>query len=243
MYKKEISNYIELGKIAYTKGFVSPSVTYSLLNEVKMLDPKIASLKVKNINHLGFTNSLYSSENHQYCISLTSSEYIKGIASTPIKSIGPHSYLSYSISSKYLLFNLETVSKLKFATGLDDSKCVKLYSSAVNNARAVSLYNTIINKKNTILLNTSQYETKIINSDEYSNYINKNQIFFIDHNFNHLILEEKDLVLLKIGLKVWIDSYTTDFLYNQFCNGYKGVLLNKEILVEDTVFDIISGKL
>jgi hypothetical protein len=49
--------------------------------------------------------------------------------------------------------------------------------------------------------------------------------------------------LLKIGLKVWIDSYTTDFLYNQFYNGYKGVLLNKEILVEDTVFDIISGKL
>jgi hypothetical protein len=57
------------------------------------------------------------------------------------------------------------------------------------------------------------------------------------------MLEEKDLVLLKIGLKVWIDSYTTDFLYNQFCNGYKGVLLNKEIFVEDTVFDIISGKL
>jgi hypothetical protein len=57
------------------------------------------------------------------------------------------------------------------------------------------------------------------------------------------MLEEKDLVLLKIGLKVWIDSYTTDFLYNQFCNGYKGMLLNKEILVEDTVFDIISGKL
>jgi hypothetical protein len=202
MYKKEISKYIELGKIASTKGSVSSSVTYSLLNEVKMLDPKIASLKIKNINHLSFTSPFYSSENYQYCISLTSSEYIKGITSTPIKSIGPHSYLSYSISSKDLFFNLETVSKLKFATGLDDSKCVKLYSSAVNNARAVSLYNTIINKKNSILLNTSQYETKIINSVEYGNYINKNQILFIDYNFNHLMLEEKDLVLLKIGLKV-----------------------------------------
>ena len=238
-----MEKYIEMGKICFNRGVIPHSLSLSLLENTTMRSVEIISLRVKGVGHLAFSDPEYVGQDFQHVVNLTTNPFIKGIMSTPISHVSPRSYLSSSISSKNLIHNWETVSKIRSSTGLTESMCVKLYSSAIENARAVSLHNTILGKTNSMLLNSSRGVTRVIMPFEYANYINLNQVSYINPSIDSGMFSDSELLYLKIGLRVCVDVYTTNFMYTQFCNGYRDVFLSKEIVVEDIISSVIGGNL